>query len=52
MASGSIYSKKPLNMLYDQIVQTEKAIQEELEREVTRLDQRRKELVQKTERIK
>lgn len=33
-------------MLHDQIVQDDKAIQGELEKEVTRLDQREKELIQ------
>jgi len=35
-----------LNMIHDQIVQEDKAIQEELEKEVTHLDQREKELIQ------
>jgi FtsZ-binding cell division protein ZapB len=39
-------------MLHDQIVQEDKAIQEELEKEVTRLDQREKELIQENARIK
>jgi len=52
MASGSIYSRKLWNMLRDQIVQEDKAIQEEPEKEVTRLDQREKELIQENERIK
>jgi septal ring factor EnvC (AmiA/AmiB activator) len=39
-------------MIHDQIVQEDKAIQEELEKEVTRLDQREKELIQKNGRIK
>jgi len=46
MASGSIYSRKLWNMIHDQIVQEDKAIQEELEKEVTRLDQRERELIQ------
>ena len=52
MASGSIYSQKLWNMLHDQIVQEDKAIQEDLEKEVTRLDQREKELIQENARIK
>ncbi len=46
IASGSIYTRKLWNMLHDQIVQEDKAIQEELQKEVTRLDQREKELFQ------
>jgi len=38
MVSGSIYTRKLWNMIRDQIVQEDKAIQEELEKEVTRLD--------------
>jgi len=38
MASGSIYSRKLWNMIHDQIIQEDKAVQEELEKEVTRLD--------------
>ncbi len=52
VASGSIYSRKLWNMLHDQIVQEDKAVQEELEKEVTRLDQREKELIQENARIK
>jgi FtsZ-binding cell division protein ZapB len=52
VASGSIYSRKLWTMLYDQIVQEDKAIQEELEKEITHLDQREKELVQENARIK
>ena len=52
MASGSIYTRKLWNMLHNQIVQEDKAIQEELEKEVTRLDQREKELIQENARIK
>jgi len=52
MASGSIYSRKLWNMLHDQIVKEDKAIQEELEKEVTRLDQMEKELIQENARIK
>ena len=39
-------------MLHDQIVQEDKAIQEELGKEVTRLDEREKELIQENARIK
>jgi len=39
-------------MLHDQIVREDKSIQEELEKEVTRLDQREKELIQENARIK
>jgi hypothetical protein len=42
MASGSIYSQRLWNMIHDRIVQEDKVIQEELEKEVTRLDQREK----------
>jgi hypothetical protein len=35
MASGPIYTKRLREMLHDQIVQEDKIIQEELEREVT-----------------
>jgi FtsZ-binding cell division protein ZapB len=52
LASGSLYTRKLWNMVQDQIVQEDKAIQEELEKEVTRLDQREKELVQENARIK
>jgi hypothetical protein len=52
IASGSLYSRKLWNMLHDQIVQEDKAIQEELEKEVTRLDEREKELIQENARIK
>ncbi len=52
MASGSLHSRKLWNMLHDQIVQEDKAVQEELEKEVTRLDQREKELIQENARIK
>jgi FtsZ-binding cell division protein ZapB len=52
VASGSIYSRKLWNMVHDQIVQEDKVIQEELEKEVSRLDQREKELIQENARIK
>ena len=52
MASGSIYSRKLCNMLHDRNVQEDKGIQEELEKEVTRLDQREKELIQENARVK
>jgi FtsZ-binding cell division protein ZapB len=52
VASGSIYTQKLWNMLHDQIVQEDKAVQEELEKEVNRLDQREKELIQENARIK
>jgi FtsZ-binding cell division protein ZapB len=45
-------SRRLWNKLYDQIVQEDKAIQEELEKEVTRLDQREKGLIQENSRIK
>jgi hypothetical protein len=38
MASGSIYSRKLWNILHDQILKEDKAIQEEFEKEVTPLD--------------
>jgi hypothetical protein len=46
VASGSIYSRKLWNMLHDQILQEDKTIQKELEKEVTRLDQRERDLIQ------
>jgi hypothetical protein len=52
VASGSIYTRKLWTMLHDQIVQEDKTIQEDLEKEVTRLDQRGKELIQENARIK
>jgi Na+-translocating ferredoxin:NAD+ oxidoreductase RnfG subunit len=52
MASGSIYSRMLWSMIHDQIVQEDKAIQEELEKEVIRLDQREKELIQENARIR
>jgi len=52
VASGSIYTRKLWNMLHDQIVQEDKTIQEELEKEVTRLGQRERELIQENARIK
>jgi len=52
MASGSLYSRKLWNMVHDQILQEDKAIQEELEGEVTRLDQREEELIKENARIK
>ncbi len=52
VASGSIYSRKLWGMIHQEIVKEDKAIQEELEKEVTRLDQREKELIQENARIK
>lgn len=52
MASGSIYSKRLWNVVHDQIVAEDRAIQEELAQEVNRLDQREKELIQENARIK
>ena len=52
VASGSIYSQKLWSMIHDQMVQEDKAVQEELEKKVTRLDQRERELIQENERIK
>ena len=52
VASGSIYSRKLWNILHDQIVQEDKTIQQELEKEATRLYQREKELIQENARIK
>ena len=52
MASGFIYSRKLWNVVHDQIAQEDRTIQEELEKEVTRLDQREKELIQENARIK
>ena len=52
LASGSIYSRKLWKMLHDQIAQEDKAIQEELGKEVARLDQREKELIRENARIK
>ncbi len=52
VASGSIYTRKLWNMVHDQIAAEDRAIQEELEREVSRLDQREKELIQENARIK
>ncbi len=44
MVSGYIDTKRLWEMLHDPIVQAEEAIHEDLEREVTCLDQREKEL--------
>jgi len=52
VASGSIYSRKLWNMFHDQIVQEDKTIQEELEKEVIRLDEREKKLIQENTQIK
>ena len=52
VASGSIYTRKLWTILHDQIAQEDKVIQEELEKEVIRLDQREKELIQENARIK
>ncbi len=45
-------SRRLWNKPHDQIVKENKAIQEELEKEVTRLDQREKGLIQENSRIK
>ncbi len=50
--SGSIYTRRLWNMIHDQIIQENKTIQEGLEKEVIRLDQREKELIQENARIK
>jgi hypothetical protein len=52
IASGSIYGRKLWNMLHDQIFWEDMAIQEELEKEVTRLERREKELIQENAWIK
>ena len=52
VASGSIYTRKMWNMIHDQIAAEDRVIQEELEKEVNRLDQREKELIQENTRIK
>ena len=52
VASGSIYSRKLWNMVHDQIAAEDRAIREELEKEVTRLDEREKELIHENARIK
>ncbi len=52
VTSKTICSRKLWNMIHNQIVQEDKTIQEELEKEVTHLDQREKELIQENARIK
>ena len=52
LASGSVYTRKMWNMVHDQIAAEDKVIQEQLQSEVTRLDQREKELIHENSRIK
>jgi FtsZ-binding cell division protein ZapB len=52
VASGSIYSRKLWTMVHDQIAAEDRAIREELEKEVNILDEREKELIQENARIK
>jgi hypothetical protein len=40
-----MYTRKARSILHDQLAKEDKVIQEELEKEVTRLDQREKELL-------
>ena len=52
VASGSVYSRKLWNMVHDQIAAEDRVILKELEKEVTRLDEREKELIHENARIK